>query len=410
MLSLKLESINKQGLEAYIVGDINVDLFQYSSNKQTSDFLDMLFDKGFMPLITKATRITYHYKTLIDHIYTNTPENLIRSGVCLADISDHLPVFCYSASNIPPTNKETYYRDYSKFIKEKFLNDLNDINLISLVNHDVNESMNNIVDTLQRLTDKHEPVKKASNSMRRKLQKPWITRGMLKSIRKRYKLYISHFLSADSKKVKQYKTYSNKLNKIINIAKKQYYEAQFALYKANIKMTWKLIGTIVNRKRKNNITIPKLIYNNKCFTNRNDICNKLNEYFINVGPKLACQLPSISNADPTKYINCTLQSSFIFRSVSAYEVHDLMQGLNKNKSTIGIPIKCIKLASDYISEALALVFNSSFTQGIMPDTLKISKVTPVDKGGEHFGPTNYRTISTLSSISQIFEKLVYKQL
>ena len=58
MLSLKLESINKQGLEAYIVGDINVDLFQYSSNKQTSDNLDMLFDKGFMPLITKATRIT----------------------------------------------------------------------------------------------------------------------------------------------------------------------------------------------------------------------------------------------------------------------------------------------------------------------------------------------------------------
>ena len=190
-----------------------------------------------MPLITKATRITYHSKTLIDHIYTNTPEKLIRSGVCLADISDHLTVFCYSASNIPPTNKEAYHRDYSKFIKEKFINDLNDINFISLVSHDVNDSLNNIVDTLQRLADKHAPVKKVSNSMRRKLQKPWITKSMLKSIRKRYKLYISHFLSADSKKVKQYKTYSNKLNKVINIAKRQYYEAQFALYQANIKMT-----------------------------------------------------------------------------------------------------------------------------------------------------------------------------
>ena len=208
---------------------------------------------------------------------------------------------------------------------------------------------------------------------------------MLKSIRKRHKLYISHFLGADSKKVKQCKTFSHQLNKIINIAKKQYYEAQFALYKANIKMIWKLIGTIVNRKKKNNITIPKLIYNNKCFTNRNDICNKLNEYSINVGPKLACQLPSISNADPTKYINCTLQSSFMFSSVSAHEVHDLIQGLNKNKSTIAIPIKCIKLASDYISEALDFVVNSSFAQGIMPDILKISKATPVDKGGESQG-------------------------
>ena len=156
--------------------------------------------------------------------------------------------------------------------------------------------MNNIVDTLQRLTDKHAPVKKASKSMRRKLQKPWITKGMLKSIRKRHKLYISHFFSADPKKVKQYKTYSNKLNKIINIAKKKYFEAQFALNKANVKMTWKLIGTIVNRKKKKTETIPKLIYKNKCFTDRKDICNKLNEYFINVGPNLASQLPSISNA------------------------------------------------------------------------------------------------------------------
>ena len=46
----------------------------------------------------------------------------------------------------------------------------------------------------------------------------------------------------------------------------------------------------------------------------------------------------------------------------------------------------------------------------MPDILKISKVTPVEKGGERFDPTNYRPISNLSSISQVFEKLVCKQL
>ena len=34
--------------------------------------------------------------------------------------------------------------------------------------------------------------------------------------------------------------------------------------------------------------------------------------------------------------------------------------------------------------------------------------TPIDKGGEHFDPSNYRPISTLSSVSQVFEKLVCK--
>ena len=49
-------------------------------------------------------------------------------------------------------------------------------------------------------------------------------------------------------------------------------------------------------------------------------------------------------------------------------------------------------------------------QGIVPDVLKVSKVTPVDKGGEVTDPSNFRPISTLSALMQIFEKLVYKQL
>ena len=46
----------------------------------------------------------------------------------------------------------------------------------------------------------------------------------------------------------------------------------------------------------------------------------------------------------------------------------------------------------------------------MPNLLNISKITPVDKGGETTDPTNFRPISTLSAFTQISEKLVYKQL
>lgn len=63
-----------------------------------------------------------------------------------------------------------------------------------------------------------------------------------------------------------------------------------------------------------------------------------------------------------------------------------------------------------MSEPLARLFNLSLSQGIMPNLLKISKITPVDKGGEITDPTNFRPISTLSALPQIFEKLVYKLL
>ena len=59
---------------------------------------------------------------------------------------------------------------------------------------------------------------------------------------------------------------------------------------------------------------------------------------------------------------------------------------------------------------LTIIFNESLLQGIVPDVLKVSKVTPVDKGGEVMDPSNFRPISTLSALTQIFEKLVYKQL
>ena len=43
----------------------------FNTDKLTADHLDMLLNLGYMPIITKATRITDHSTTLIDHMYTN---------------------------------------------------------------------------------------------------------------------------------------------------------------------------------------------------------------------------------------------------------------------------------------------------------------------------------------------------
>ena len=99
----------------------------------------------------------------------------------------------------------------------------------------------------------------------------------------------------------------------------------------------------------------------------------------------------------------------MFRAITTNEVQDVISNLKTNKASIGIPQKCIKLAGNQISEALSTLFNESLQQGIVPDILKISKITPVDKGGVPTDPANYRPISVLSPLSQIFEKLVYSQ-
>ena len=56
------------------------------------------------------------------------------------------------------------------------------------------------------------------------------------------------------------------------------------------------------------------------------------------------------------------------------------------------------------------VYNQSIETGIVPNILKVSQVTPVYKSGDATDPANYRPISTLSSFSKVFEKLIYNQL
>ena len=133
ILREKLEYLNTQGYEVYIAGDINQDFFRYSTDKLTSDYLDMLLNLGYMPIITKATRITDHSASLIDHIYTKAPQKVLTSGICLADISDHLPCFCTIATKLPI--HEQFYRDFSHFDKELFDADQAKVDFNTLANN-----------------------------------------------------------------------------------------------------------------------------------------------------------------------------------------------------------------------------------------------------------------------------------
>ena len=114
-LESKLSQLQKKGNEIIILGDININFLNYNTSNLTSDYPDMLLNLGLMPIITKPTRITDHSATLIDHIYTNIPERVLKSGICLADISDHLPVFCTIKSKLAFQTTSRYYRDYSSF-------------------------------------------------------------------------------------------------------------------------------------------------------------------------------------------------------------------------------------------------------------------------------------------------------
>ena len=71
---------------------------------------------------------------------------------------------------------------------------------------------------------------------------PWITRSIIKSVRKKNKLYKKFLCHPTTNNEHKYKQYKNKLNHIIKIAKKKYYEEQLIKYKNETKLLWSTLN------------------------------------------------------------------------------------------------------------------------------------------------------------------------
>ena len=109
-------------------------------------------------------------------------------------------------------------------------------------------------------------------------ERPWISKAIMHSIRQRHKLVKTKLYSTDPGKVKEYKAYSNKLNRIIHAAKKNYFSKQFELNKENIKCTWNLISKVIRTKKENTKhTITKLLRDNRIYIDKQSvsICDQL---------------------------------------------------------------------------------------------------------------------------------------
>ena len=52
-----MDTVNKEQKHCGIMGDMNMVLLKFETHLQRSDYLDNLFQNGFLPTITKPTRI-----------------------------------------------------------------------------------------------------------------------------------------------------------------------------------------------------------------------------------------------------------------------------------------------------------------------------------------------------------------
>ena len=180
----------------------------------------------------------------------------------------------------------------------------------------------------------------------------------------------------------------------------------------NIKNSWSGIGEIVNIRNSKPYKISQLKVGGKLINNTKEISNKLNEYFVNVGPTTEDSITKTQNVSPLKFMKERRLNEFLIAHVSQEEVLDIIKSLeNKTTGPASIPIKLLKLIPDLILIPLKCnIINVSFNTGIFLSLLKIVKVIPIHKGGSTQDMNNYRQISLLSIFDKIIEKLMHKRL
>jgi len=208
-----------------------------------------------------------------------------------------------------------------------------------------------------------------------------------------------------------FKTLKKIIRRSIVQAKKQYYHMTFKKYSNDLRKTWRTINETLNMKNKAK-SFPQefCMENGNIISDHKTIANAFNKFFTNIGETV------ITNTNTTispfnTYLSNKPNCKFTFTLMS---VEDIVQIINSLKPKVSSGLdelsnKMLKLIKDVIAPPLTIIINQMLNTGIFPDKLKISKVIPLFKKGDDKLFSNYRPISLLSSISKIFEKVIFNQ-
>ena len=166
-LETALSFLDKEGKEIILLGNTNCDLTKRIENqpiendgRHTSEVYDLF---SFKQLIQEPTRVSSATSTLIDHIATTSPENIVDSGVLQVSMSDHYLVYCLRKLNgaCRKDHKVIKTRSMKNFDETAFLADVSRINWDGVVSRpvDINVLVDDWSILFSMIIDKHAPIK-----------------------------------------------------------------------------------------------------------------------------------------------------------------------------------------------------------------------------------------------------------
>ena len=393
--------------KVYLLGDFNINLLEIFSHAPTEQFLSSMQALNYFELISRPTRFPQKNQrakpSLIDHIFTNNYTNAI-SGILTTSVSDHLPIF-FLIPDIKPRPEKylTRFRLFNEHNKNQFTRALSGVHWEEyLIDGSAENNFNIFFNKLNEIYNQYFEIKTKLQTDKR-ISSPWITKGIINSIRNKNKLYKQQALNIIP--YERFKAYANTLSNVIRTAKKRFYLNYFSNFKLNLKKCWTAVNKITDQIRTKTKRFS-LKVNGVVSNDSKLLANEFNNHFTSIASKLNDSLPN-PITDPLSYLSGDYLDSMMVAPVELPEIFTVIRSLKTKKALLeDFSPLIVKENCHLLAPAIKMIYNQSVQQGIFPSKLKHALVIPLHKGNSCDDLSNYRPISQLNIFSKIFEKIM----
>ena len=232
---------------------------------------------------------------------------------------------------------------------------------------------------------------------------PWLTKGILNSIKHKNKLYKRLIKTQSDNNKNKYDIFRNKLTHIIRKSKCNYYTGRLNAVQGDSKRTWAVLNKVLNRGQRS-LVLPDTANRNLPL-----LTDSFNNYFASIGQELANRIRHPQGNSYRNYLSGHYVHSVFMKPTDTTELKKIIKNM-KNTHTAGADGICSKIliaVTDLIVLPLAHCINFSLLHGVVPKVTKIARIIPIYKSGDKNNISNYRPISVLPTLSKVLERVVY---
>ena len=209
-----------------------------------------------------------------------------------------------------------------------------------------------------------------------------------------------------------YKTLRNKVTTEIRRSKVKYHRNLVSENSGSPDKIWITMKKLIPNTKGKSVSQVLMCINGNLSTNFKEIANCFCSFFTNVGKTIVSDLQQTINHYRCPESSPFTDKVFNMTETTQEEAAKALQQIYHKKATglDNILPKLVKIGANQIAYAVTILINHSLRTGQIPKSWKSAKVIPIHKSGKKDITNNYRPISVLPVLSNVLEKVVYKQL